>query len=263
MQPLSPRQQSILNRVVDTYIETGQPVGSGAISVLFRGLYGDSYSSATLRHEMGCLEECGYLTHPHTSAGRVPTDLGYRYYVDHGLRRETVSDFPGRDTVEKLSRSASRMDTFSEMASRELSVRSDELSLIVIPAAGAGKELREPDCRVFIDGTSRMLGKPEFREVEKVRDLFKAIEEKTEVIDWLTDVVADKDEVSVTIGEENKPKAFHPCAIVSASYAIDRETVGIVAVIGARRLRYSRMIPLVARMRSLIEEILDERSDES
>src|SRR5512145_2505563 len=75
---LNERTKKVLQAVIDSYIQTGSPVGS---AVLAR-TYGFSLSSATLRNIMAELEELGLLTHPHTSAGRVPTDRGYRYYID-------------------------------------------------------------------------------------------------------------------------------------------------------------------------------------
>jgi len=78
---LSSRQQEILARVVDDYIATGSPVGSKAL-VERAGI---DASPSTVRYELAVLEEQGLLTHPHTSAGRVPTDLGYRFYVDRVL----------------------------------------------------------------------------------------------------------------------------------------------------------------------------------
>ena len=75
---LSPRKQSILKAVIDTYIEAGEPVGSKALTKNNRF----DLSSATIRNEMAELEALGYLEQPHTSAGRVPTELGYRFYVD-------------------------------------------------------------------------------------------------------------------------------------------------------------------------------------
>ncbi len=78
MSELTPRQQKILGMVIRTYIDTATPVGSKALAE--SGELG--VSSATIRNEMAILEELGYLTHPHTSAGRVPTDKGYRYFVE-------------------------------------------------------------------------------------------------------------------------------------------------------------------------------------
>ena len=78
---LSPRQELLLGKVVDGFAESGQPVGSKALAADPDIAYGPS----TIRNELAVLEEQGLLAHPHTSAGRVPTDAGYRYYVDHVL----------------------------------------------------------------------------------------------------------------------------------------------------------------------------------
>ncbi len=78
---LTPRQEEVLRAVVDSHITSGQPVGSKHI--VGRGEL--EWSSSTIRYELHRLEELGYLKHPHTSAGRVPTDVGYRYYVDQLL----------------------------------------------------------------------------------------------------------------------------------------------------------------------------------
>src|SRR5919199_4293354 len=75
---LGPRKLAVLQAVVEEYVRTGEPVGSETIAERS----GLGVSSATIRNEMAALEELGYLGHPHTSAGRIPTDLGYRRYVD-------------------------------------------------------------------------------------------------------------------------------------------------------------------------------------
>ncbi|MGZ8572037.1 MAG: heat-inducible transcriptional repressor HrcA, partial [Actinomycetota bacterium] len=75
---LGPRKSAVLHAVVEEYVRTGEPVGSETITERS----GLSVSSATIRNEMAALEELGYLSHPHTSAGRIPTDAGYRHYVD-------------------------------------------------------------------------------------------------------------------------------------------------------------------------------------
>ena len=78
---LDERKWKILQAIIKTYLETGEPVGSRTISK-----YADlNLSSATIRNEMADLEELGYIIQPHTSAGRIPSDLGYRLYVNHLL----------------------------------------------------------------------------------------------------------------------------------------------------------------------------------
>ena len=78
IQQLTERQQNILRLVVQEYIQTAVPVGSKTIAQA----HSLGFSSATIRNEMATLEELGYLMHPHTSAGRVPTEMGYRYFVE-------------------------------------------------------------------------------------------------------------------------------------------------------------------------------------
>src|SRR5919201_5769243 len=86
---LTQRQSEILRRVVEEYVSTGQPVGSKSLAERS----GLAVSSSTVRYELAELESQGLLMHPHTSAGRVPTELGYRYYVDRIL--EALEPRPG------------------------------------------------------------------------------------------------------------------------------------------------------------------------
>jgi heat-inducible transcriptional repressor len=89
MPEMTPRRQAVLGLVIRSYVDRGLPVGSKA----FVAGFGLEISPATIRNEMAALEEMGYLTHPHTSAGRVPTEQGYRYFVEY-LLRETELPLP-------------------------------------------------------------------------------------------------------------------------------------------------------------------------
>ena len=79
MAELTPRKQQILATIIELYVTTGEPVGSKAICTRM----GNSVSSATIRNDMSDLVEIGFLEQPHTSAGRIPSQSGYRYYVDN------------------------------------------------------------------------------------------------------------------------------------------------------------------------------------
>ena len=244
---LSPRQQSILHRVIDTYIDTAQPVGSHFITELFLSLYRDSYSPATVRHEMGILEEKGYLTHPHTSAGRVPTDRGYRFYVDHGLREESVAEDSFDLLRHDVPHAAEELEPYAEKVSDVLSSLADQISLVFLPPPAGGAR-----GKLFIQGSSLMLEKPEFRELEKARMILKTLEAKDKFSGWLREHTAPEG-VSVSIGSENQMEAFTDCAVLSASIRVQGEPLGIVGVLGPRRMRYARAVPLVTRMTRLIE----------
>src|SRR5438552_7752635 len=84
---LTDRRQRLLRFIIDEYVSTAQPVGSNALVEK----YGLPVSAATIRNEMAALEDEGYIAQPHTSAGRVPTDLGYRYYVEALMRESALS----------------------------------------------------------------------------------------------------------------------------------------------------------------------------
>ena len=91
---MTPRRQAVLGLVIRSYVERGSPVGSKS----FVQSYGLDISPATIRNEMAALEEMGYLTHPHTSAGRIPTESGYRYFVEH-LLGETELPLPEQHMI--------------------------------------------------------------------------------------------------------------------------------------------------------------------
>lgn len=103
---LDERKKVILNALIDDYIETAEPVGSRTIA----RKYEVGVSSATIRNEMADLEELGYLEQPHTSAGRIPSDKGYRYYVNELVR----IDYPSKDEVDTIKKLL-EMATINEM----------------------------------------------------------------------------------------------------------------------------------------------------
>ena len=240
MEPLSTRQESILNRVVDTYVQTAQPVGSRLITSLYQQIYSSSYSPATVRYEMGALEEKGYLTHPHTSAGRVPTDRGYRYYVDHSLQEESFKEDAFDQMVTGFQAESREPDFWADQTSLTLSRLADQVSLVLV------SDERRRD-QLFLRGSSRILENPEFQDIEKIRSLFQVFDEKTSLVEWLREVGSNQG-VSVTIGEENEPKALRYCSVVSSRCQIREGRMAIIAVLGPRRMRYARMVSLINKM---------------
>ncbi len=127
---LDERKSAILRKVVSEHIETGEPVGSShvvndeAIGV----------SAATVRSEMAALERDGYLMHPHTSAGRIPTDLGYRYFVDHLEDRGELDPVRAEQVSEFFTRAHGELNSLLRDTSRLLSSLTDHASVVVGPA---------------------------------------------------------------------------------------------------------------------------------
>ena len=126
---LTEREELVLRYIVQNYILTANPVGSRFLSKRFEE---ESISAATVRNVMADLEEKGYITHPHTSAGRVPTDLGYRRYVDGLINAEHLS-MAERTAIESTFDPAAPPSTFIRETSRLLATISEQLSLVTAP----------------------------------------------------------------------------------------------------------------------------------
>lgn len=128
--PLSERKQEILRSVVINYVKTAEPVGSRTVARTYRmGL-----SSATIRNEMADLEELGYLAQPHTSAGRIPSQLGYRYYVDNLMDPSDLSDDDERAISSSLSTEKMReIEQIINNSARVLSAATNQTSMIMGP----------------------------------------------------------------------------------------------------------------------------------
>ena len=126
---LSDRRQKVLQALIEEYIANAQPVGSRTLVDRYRL----GVSSATVRNELSVLEDEGYLTSPHTSAGRVPTDAGYRAFVDDLLSREYGEDATG-GMFDDVRDAATKMDDLMEQTSAALSRLTDCLSVVVAPS---------------------------------------------------------------------------------------------------------------------------------
>ena len=132
--PLDARKQQILKAVVADYTRTGVPVGSQALA-----LHLATWSSATIRNELAMLSEVGYLIQPHTSAGRVPSDLGYRYYVDFLMEEEEVPQTVRRQMEPFFAALPSGLEEILEVAATALAVVTDGVSLVTGPRAMGSK----------------------------------------------------------------------------------------------------------------------------
>ena len=129
---LSERKLKILHAIIQTYLETGEPVGSRTISK-----YTDlNLSSATIRNEMADLEELGFIVQPHTSAGRIPSDKGYRLYVDM-LMEEKEQEL--NEIQEQMLQKADKMDQLLKQAAKVLANNTNYATMISSPTNSANK----------------------------------------------------------------------------------------------------------------------------
>jgi heat-inducible transcriptional repressor len=131
--PLSERERAVLEAVIETYVQTAEPAGSRTVSKRYQlGL-----SPATIRNTMSDLEEKGYLYHPHTSAGRIPTDLAYRVYVDYLMRPHTVAPDHAQQLRGELAGQRAAVETILSRAAQVLGVLTNELGVAMTPTIDA------------------------------------------------------------------------------------------------------------------------------
>ena len=154
------RGQAVLSAIIKEHLVTGEAVGSHALSDRFAHAAG--WSSATIRYVMGELEEAGLLEQPHTSAGRIPTDQGYRYYVDNILDDARLSrgDRRAIESIGQVDAARARPDRLMEKASHVLSLLSENVGIVVWPPLAENrlqhiKFLRLPDQRILVVLVSR------------------------------------------------------------------------------------------------------------
>jgi heat-inducible transcriptional repressor len=125
---LDPRAREVLKEIVVQHIDSGEPIGSRTLSKCGRF----QLSPASLRNVMADLEDLGYLQQPHTSAGRIPTDRGYRFFIDHLMKSRALSQ-RDREAIDEEVRHADEMDEVLHLASRVLSKLSDQVSVVFMP----------------------------------------------------------------------------------------------------------------------------------
>ncbi len=321
-----------MNLVIESYVRHGRPVSSGAICQTRRV----PASPATLRNIMAKLEEMGYLSQPHTSAGRVPTDKGIRYYVGRLLAEKALPEERVPLIQEEFTHRTADFDSLLLQACRTLADSSDALGFVIsprifrlpfehlrfikisdrrilvilvtpfhmvltetlessLPLTQAeldrasqyvnqdfrGKTIlavrealvrehpkyrikyedtvdklldllktsidNEGEDRIFLRGTSRLLGKAGLVDMDKLRALFRSFEEKAALARLLSDVIS-LDRVKVLIGAEANFPDVEDCSLVLSHYGYSNQVLGTLGIIGPKRIPYEKIIPLVDRM---------------
>ncbi|MBN1224906.1 MAG: heat-inducible transcription repressor HrcA [Candidatus Aminicenantes bacterium] len=327
---LREKETEVLNLLIENYLKIGKPVSSGLLSQRAK----HAVSPATVRNIMAKLEKQGYLYQPHTSAGRIPTDKGLRFYVNNLF----VEVFPPLGKIDlpsdDFSHENSDFHSLLVQASKWLSEYSDNLGFVVSPRISrinfkylrfvkiseeklmiilvttfnlvltevvtsntyftqneldrASRYINEnfgeknlhyvhdflakevPSYRVkfedilrklkdlmnvyfyqekkehelFLEGTSKLLEKPDFFDMERLKSLFQNFEEKTRITKLLSEFIS-LDRVKVLIGSEMNFPDIADCSLILSHYGYDRQVLGSLGIIGPKRIPYRKIIPLV------------------
>ena len=336
------RKRKILRAIVQDYIATAEPIGSRTIARKFDL----GVSSATIRNEMADLEDLGFIEQPYTSAGRIPSDAGYRYFVDCLMDPKVLNteekEFIERESTKRIHEIQEVITHTSKLLSELTNLTSlvlgphkakstfgklhflpyqpGQVIMVIVKENGAvenhiievgenqtAEELQqvaevfnqkmrgyslnqvkrsmlneiysefsrqrllidntldmlrailddsEEDERICLGGTLNMLNQPEFKDLGKVKTLFKVFEENEPLKKLLH---PHQEGLNVTIGGENMMKEFKDCSVISATYKVNGLTIGAVGVLGPTRMDYAKVIAIVDFMTRSLTEVLTKR----
>lgn len=247
------RKRAILKAVIDSYIQSAEPVGSKALS----GQPGLDVSSATLRNEMAALESMGYLEQPHTSAGRIPTPNGYRIYVDELMQKHDLTP-DEQDSLNQVTKfRIAELDSLLNRAGRLIA---DLTRCATVAAAGrpssAGPSVREE--QVYVSGEANLLDYPEFHDLLRARRTLEYITEQRAML-IRQSPVWEHDGIRVVIGPENAAQELSDASVLMATYPMSGGMRGMIGVVGPTRMDYSRM---VSRLGYFAEKLKDITQDD-
>jgi heat-inducible transcriptional repressor len=342
-QTLDERSKGVLKSLIQLHIATGEPVGSESVCRALQR----SMSPATIRSIMADLERAGYLDHPHTSAGRMPTDEGYRFYVNSLMNEEPLSAGDAAAIDKGLRAGASSPSQVLENASHILSMLSRNVGFVLAPDIARSNfmhldlvrlahprilvvmvsrtgmvthrviEIEDPltqdelqtcanylnahfqglnllairarllemmseekalydsllsrviavaerafppeteGASVYLDGTSNIVGRPEFDDIEKMRALFKTFEEKGRLVKILNECMRGEG-IRILIGHENPDPDLHGVAVVASGCPVGDEPGWGLGVVGSTRMEYPRIVSLVDHMARSIGRALTD-----
>jgi heat-inducible transcriptional repressor len=338
---LDKRKAYILATVVYEYIATAEPVGSNTLTQK----YNLGVSSATVRNEMAELEAGGYLVQPHTSAGRVPSDAGYRTYVDDLMQPETLGNEDRKRIREDLREASRELDEVIETTTRLLSRLSNNLAFVtkpqpdtqsfkhmqliwlsprtgvavVVTSLGVAaqtlfevthdveadaltqlsnalngrlgnrllRDISDRDVQSIIEelglpdelrgavlaalssarsaqapsiaaaGAQNLLDQPEFQDLRKLRSILRIVEEQKTLYDMVADAVGN-DTPSVKIGAEFGSDELADLSVVTVPYRFGPNAVGMLSILGPRRMPYARLVALASGTADTLSERLSD-----
>ncbi|MBQ6410091.1 transcriptional regulator [Candidatus Saccharibacteria bacterium] len=240
---ITERQEKILAQIIEEYAETASPVGSVTMAKLF------DVSPATIRAEMARLESMGLIAQPHTSAGRVPTDAGYRYYVNNLTEnagntdiwlKEQMAENRSMHALERRVSSQSRADAAIRGAVDSLVDLTGNLGLATVGG------------QLYLSGISRLFMQPEFVDVAKVQAVAKLLDN---LEPWLREA-APGEPLNIFIGHENPIGKNSEVSLIISKFSSPFSDNSYIGVLGPTRQNYVRVMGLVRYAGRMLEDIL-------
>lgn len=232
---LESRLAQLLKLIVERYVETAQPVSSKELCET----YGLTVSSATVRNYMTELETGGFITQPHTSAGRIPTEEAYRYYIAHlsdDARKRPVT-MKVTITIQRITRAPTTEERLQALA-KDVAQTSGEAVMVATARPWSATV-----------GVENLLRKPDFRTEEAREGLAKAFEQFDTALQKLLRVAGD--DVKVVLGVENP--LGPDLASVVVRHRLPDGTQGVMSIVGPLRMDYPRNMAILSQAKKIIE----------
>lgn len=235
---MTDRQAKILCAIVEQYAEVASPVGSVLLAKNF------GVSSATIRAEMARLEEMGYIEHPYTSAGRIPTDKGYRFYVNNVTEQQPVL------TEHSIDRNARAIDLRVKSAGQSAyAIKSAVDSLVEITHNLAIATIGD---QLYMSGISYLFSQPEFADGTAVHEVARLLDN---LEPWLREA-SPNEPLSVYIGTENPIGKTSGCSLIISRFRSPYSDRSYIGVVGPTRQSYKQVMGLVRHTGEMLEHVL-------
>ncbi len=241
----SDRRLEILRAIVDEYVQTQEPVGSKSIAEN----HSLGISPATIRNEMAVLEEEGLITQPHTSAGRIPTDRGYRLFVDKLATVKPLSTAERR-AIETFLHGADDLEDLLSRSAKMMADTTKQVAVVKYPHLGdiQGRE------KMVISGTAHLARAGEDMRLP-LSPILEALEEQVVLLGLLNEAQST---VHVTIGSEQREANLQSTSLVTVEYGIDGNSLGALGVLGPTRMDYANSIAAVAAVARYVGRFITE-----
>jgi heat-inducible transcriptional repressor len=233
---MTERQKQILSAIIEQYAEVAVPVGSTLLAKVF------DVSSATIRAEMAELERLGYIRQPHTSAGRIPTDRGYRLYVNNLAQTSETTASESR-----AERALTARVQHGGLPERTIRNAVDTLVELThnLGLATIGNQL-------YISGLSNLFGQPEFTTGQQVQQVARLLDN---LEPWLREA-APNEPLSVYIGSENPIGRAAGVSLIISRFRSPFSDHSYIGTLGPTRQSYRDVMSLVAHTGKTLEEVL-------
>ena len=238
---MNTRQQKILTSTIEEYTNTAIPVSS---DVLVKK-YQIKASPATIRNDMVKLEKDGFLYQPHISAGRIPTDEGYRYFVEEIMKDRELTITEQKKLQAELLKLKAKNTRLERTVVKLLSGFSGALAF----TGASNKE------EFFESGMRSLIDQPEFKNIDEICKLAEVLD----VVDEKFENIAKdlkENETKIYIGKENPIDGISNCSMVVSSYKLKGGEKGILALIGPKRMKYAKNKSLIEYMKKLLSSSL-------